>query len=254
MRPSRFLPPCLAALLLSTLPSTARGECDLLEALVLPSEDTGDLPTRPSLFVFVPRVGPRLGPKRPELRVEDARGLVTVRWQAVRSAHDGMKVYRAVLGTPEPGELRVSIPRPNYSFHERVHQVEERPSSDPKVSATILAQDSHDTLCPSELTRRLVMSVEAPAYRVVFARSRKDWLAGRTRSIVVPGQPERQYSPQTKSYQLTGRHVAVLGSPSCFGVTFPWRQEVYLGLSALRTDGTETPLPREPTRVKPPCK
>jgi hypothetical protein len=180
---------------------------------------------------------------------------VAVRWHSVRSDHDGMKVYRAALGTPEPGELRIAIPLPNTSLEERIHQVEAAlPSRAPKVPALILAQDSQDSLCPSELTRRLVMSDEAPAYRVVFAYSREDWLAGRTRSIVVPGQPETQYSPGTKSYSLTGRHVAVLGRPSCFGVTFPWWEELYLGLSALRADGTETPLPQEPTRVKPPCK
>jgi hypothetical protein len=84
---------------------------------------------------------------------------------------------------------------------------------------------------------------------VTFASSREDYLAGRTRSLLIPGRADGYGGVKT------GRGRVQLGDITCFADSFEWKQEpVYLGVTALLADGSETPLPVEPVRVEPPLK
>jgi hypothetical protein len=239
----------LAFLGLTVLPTTAHGMCVGYSSGDLHGADV--LPMRGRIYLFV-----RKGRPRPVYEAADAQGqLLPITWRVVSQAleHD---VYRLEFRPLLPGPGRIfsrefdgeRVERATYMMTEKW-----KPEA-PDVPVRILAQGSgFNEVCPVTHTRDLAVSLRAPAYRVTFATSEEDYLAGRTRSLVIPGENEVRY--EAGQVVETGRGLVRLGNISCFGDSFSWENgPVFLGVTALLSDGSETPLPPQPTRVEPPPK
>ena len=91
--------------------------------------------------------------------------------------------------------------------------------------------------------RILELSVAASAYRVLASDSLADWIAGRRSVLLYPG-PEKAETSSSKVY---------LGDRVCGGTSFEWRGPgAWIGVVALFSDGSESPMPTHPTYVTSP--
>ncbi len=202
----------LAVLGLTVLPTTAHGMCVGFSSGDLYGADV--LPMRGRVYLFV-----RKGRPRPVYEAEDAQGrALPITWRVVSQAleHD---VYRLEFRPLLPGRVRVFSREYDGARVERAtYAVTERWTSEaPDVPVRILGQGSgFNDICPVTHTRDLAVSLRAPAYRVTFAYTSEDYVAGRTRSLVIPGESEVRY--EEKQLVETGRGIVRLGDISCFGI------------------------------------
>jgi hypothetical protein len=251
MRSLAFRPAVLslAVLGLTVLPATAHGICVGYSSGELHGTDV--LPMRGRVYLFVHK-----GYPRPVYEVEDSQGrALPITWRVISQAlkHD---VYRLEFRPLLPGRVRVFSREYDGARVERESYVvtEKWKPEAPDVPVRILAQgSSFNDGCPATHTRDLAVSHRAPVYRVTFAYTPEDYVAGRTRSLVIPGESEVRYEEMQRVE--TGRGLVRLGNISCFGDAFAWEERpVFLGVTALLSDGNETPLPAQPTRIEPPPK
>ncbi|MGC4116740.1 MAG: hypothetical protein QM765_19705 [Myxococcales bacterium] len=92
--------------------------------------------------------------------------------------------------------------------------------------------------CSFQQSRNLATSVEAPAFRLEWARSAQDYRQGRREKVVLPASRQGEL------------WVIKLGHLDCVGWTFPWEGgDVFVGVAGLHEDGSETPPDPEPFRV-----
>lgn len=99
--------------------------------------------------------------------------------------------------------------------------------------------ESHsEWTCSWQSTRNLRLNVGAPAFRVEWAFSAKDFAERRRESRVLPSFGEENDRVE-------------LGHVDCLGRTFDWDgQPAFVGLTALHEDGSETP-PESAVQVDP---
>jgi hypothetical protein len=239
----RLLALPLAVLALLMLPSEAQGSCGFSSAGHLFTSDVHPMRARVYLFVIK-------GRRRPVYEAKDSQGRsLPITWRNMSEALN-FDVYRLEFRPMLPGVVVLSSPEAPDWPSTPVRVSERWTPEAPDVPVRILEQDfTHFPFCPYEHTRNLVVPLNAPLYRVTFASSREDYLAGRTRSLLIPGRADSYGGVKT------GRGLVRLGDIGCFADSFGWTQEpVFLGVTALLADGSETPLPTEPVRVEPPPK
>ena len=103
-------------------------------------------------------------------------------------------------------------------------------------------ESSYVWTCSYEQLRRLILPKLAPAFRVEWATTRDDYLGGKRRAVVVPGDATD-----------AGRSNVALGYVDCEGATFEWgTSPIYAGVAALYEDGSEDPVGRQPVLIQPP--
>ncbi|WP_375767638.1 hypothetical protein NR798_39085 [Archangium gephyra] len=232
----------LVALALLMLPTEAQGSCGFPSAGALLTSDVHPMRARVYLFVIK-------GRRRPVYEAKDSQGrLIPITWRTMSESLN-FDVYRLEFRPMLPGVVVLSSPEEPGRTTGIVVSERWKPEA-PDVPVRILEQDfSYVDGCPYEHTRDLFVSLVAPLYRVTFASSREDYLAGRTRSLLIPGRAD------SRDGVKTGRGLVQLGDIACFSDSFDWKKEpVFLGVTALLADGSETPLPAEPVRVEPPPK
>jgi len=232
----------IVALALLVIPSEARGICAVSGGGYPQSGDVH--PMRARVYLFVSK-----GERRPVYEAEDSQGRpLSITWRALPQAlnHD---VYRLEFRPLLPGSATLFWRDGRGERSPMMSVVVSERWKAPDEPVRILEQEfNFFDGCPRTHTRDLVVSIIASAYRVTFASSREDYLAGRTRSLIIPGEAHSD-----ERGIRTGRGLVRLGHLTCFGDSFSWAEgPVFLGVTALLADGTETPLPAEPTRVEPP--
>lgn len=240
----------MALLFVLLAPSAAQAKCAAPRPIFSPPPGTA-LPPKATLWFFVPR-----SLHDPKLSVKDEQGRalifsatplpeqsppaflvievrVDARAQAERDAAKRIIIEHAVpwqekrarveyaLGAPEP---------PRASGVEIVGQ----------------GETHHRWTCSHQSTIDLALSVDAPAYRVEWAETAEDWANGRHRSVILPPDLARFFG------QAGGSRLQ-LGYVNCMGATLEWKTpQIWVGVSALMSDGTQTPLARAPARLERP--
>jgi hypothetical protein len=164
---------------------------------------------RARVYLFV-----RKGERRPVYEVEDSQGRpLPITWRALPQAlnHD---VYRLEFRPLLPGSATLfwrdgrgeRIPMMSVMVSERWKA--------PDEPMRILEQEfSFFDGCPRTHTRNLVVSIIASAYRVTFASSREDYLAGRTRSLIIPGEAHADGRGIASTTSPPGRVSGTSSSP-----------------------------------------
>lgn len=114
------------------------------------------------------------------------------------------------------------------------------------VNVTRAEHDVWSWTCSHTDAFYLWPSVDAPAYRVEWARTADDYRQGRRQSLVVPHDPAVFFADPDAT-ALIG-----LGFLSCLGETFdPAELPVYVGVTALHPDGSEDDASPEPAVIGP---
>ncbi|MBI5543526.1 MAG: hypothetical protein HY901_06525 [Deltaproteobacteria bacterium] len=114
----------------------------------------------------------------------------------------------------------------------------------PVSSVGIAGMDAEESkwTCSFQQTRNLLLTVDAPAFRLEWAKTAEDYHQRRREALVLP------------AFRQGGKTLVKLGHLDCVGWTFPWTGgDVFVGVAALHADGSETPAASEPFRLARPA-
>ena len=238
----------------------------------------GELPARPTVFVFIPRTMlPRVAvpavvdvPEEPDewASIEEMAFLIPPTDPDERECHPIFEVTTS-LGAHVPVTVREEA---SDDSTERVFALtidasgsevdvsfrsEGAPAQRHLLGRLVIGETGkarvraeavrvtgvHSTFALHAEGQALELSVAATAFRVLAADSLADWIAGRRSVRVYPG-------PETDE---ASRGALYLGERVCGGTSFPWRRPgAWIGVVALFSDGSESPMPAQPTFVTSP--
>jgi hypothetical protein len=234
----------------------ARAECAVVD-FVLAEDPSEQLPPDPVIHLFV--YSGQAHDERTPLRVLSNEGHpLAVELKRVDVAAGGgrtpVAVYQARLRTGSARAFVVYLrgERPvEFKIDPRWRGVAGAPVQITQIGV------STGAVCPQELTRDLGLSVKAAAYIVEWAKSEDDYRSGKRQRRWLPFQ-----LPLAESFGVIDEEAAPvqpagrlqLGEPACLGRNFVWPsgRPVYVGVVAILPDGSQTPLPQQPTRVAAP--
>ncbi len=238
----------VAAALLLALPSAAAAECMMAGSFFSP-EAGAIVPPDPVLFYFASpwaaegttfTAKDAEGKPLPVAATQVTKADAHVAFRVAVKASAGAVVVEARRGTGTPVEARYRVGAPGGCAAEKPVEIR---------SAKV---ESYAWTCSHQSTKNLVVSVEAPAYRVEWSRSEADFRAGKREKVVVPHRMERFFHWGEKPWAPPGPGQVELGHVNCMGHTLRWDAPAYwVGVAALHEDGTEDP-PAGPVRVEAP--
>lgn len=220
------------AAMVSLVPVDASGKCMSLVSRFEPASGAV-VPSAPVLRLFVPahRVA-----GLPVVTATDAAGRAVKVVVTSESATDAFNSYRVSFGSLAKGDLMVRFVD-KYDISNYVAYTVDPAWAAPKAVPPKVKVTRTETswTCSHQLTRNLEFSSVAPAYRVSFAAN-KAALASPVSSIVLPAnvQPVWNSSEPVKKASIEIGHV------DCMGYTHKWSGGMWVRVTALRPDGSET--------------
>ncbi|MFN7131758.1 MAG: hypothetical protein ACK4N5_06730 [Myxococcales bacterium] len=229
----------LCAVIMLGAPEAA-AKCASRSSWLAPGSGTA-LPKKPSLYLFVPKGGEYpLPASQLPLTLSDAktRKLVVHRVTAL-DGQPSFDAYRIDILDSGAFTLHVRLSFGEWDELQATYEVGRAEAKRDPGAVRILStsESAYRWTCSWHATRNLHVSTSAPAFRVEFASSAEAYASGPRGKVTVDASRGNELQ---------------LGHVNCGGFTFPWGDEpLYLGVVALFSDGSESPLPREPTRVEP---
>lgn len=197
------------------------------------------VPAEPQVYLFAPTFG-----DREVSRVETSVGTVTL---SPLSAVGDFRAYAVKLVNAPAGRtvtLRAfDDERELASTVLRTARPQPRDDAAEPLRVVGITSEYRRWSCSHQRTRNLELSRAAPMYRVEWARTRQDYLDGKREHLALPGV----------GVWSRGERTIELGHVNCAGHTFRFeRRPIFVGVAALRHDGTVVAAPDEPTVVTPP--
>lgn len=235
------------ALVVGTLAATsAAAMCMGPGVFLAPAAGTA-LPENPTLFLFVPSFR-----QVPEVtaRTEEGERPVTV---SALSTGPALTSYQIRIEVEAGSVLSVHMRDPRRKSDVTVSRFAVVPSlqsgTEPVTILVTEAEIFHWT-CSFQKTQNIRLSEPAaPAYRVEWSRTVAAYGSGLQQSVVVPATMLAFFDPaEAAAYP---QPVLELGHVNCFGNTLEWPGEdpLYVGITALQTDGTERQVTDVPMRL-----
>ncbi|MCC7381732.1 MAG: hypothetical protein IT384_07860 [Deltaproteobacteria bacterium] len=237
-----------AVVLLVLSAASSFAKCRAPSPILTPAPGS-ELPPDPVLWFFArPQV------KAPPLRARDANGhAIAIEITDLKEeSAPAFRVMRLRLrtGAQAEGKIVVEYVEPWSDEWKRAeYTIVNRPAS-PAAGVEILRQSERQYAwtCSYQSTVDLSVSIVAPSYRVEWSSTLEDYRAGLRRAVVLPGDLSRLFGGSSEDPSTIS-----LGHVDCTGTTLEWKDPaIFVGVSALFSDGTATPMPASPTRLERP--
>ena len=228
------------------MPLDAAADCMAARSFIAPV--TGStLPANPVLYAFVPWDLPT-----PGVEVDAGGASVTAKIEHL-STNDTFKSYRITIERAVAGEITVQVllrVEDSVSvWAEARYTLDpgwQKATQDRECRTTIVGKEQSGWTCSHNMTYNLEPSVQAIAYRLEWSTSAEDHAAGKRDSAVFPASLDGFFDPKQTGVTPTIK----LGHANCLSNTFRWPAAlVYVGLTALHQDGSETPAVGTPVQV-----
>ncbi len=201
------------------------------------------IPQNATLLVFVPNHR-----EHPKVEVLDTRGeKLSVKVEQV-SKTPAFKTLKIQLQAKNTKKIKVRLTDRYKRSTEASYIVRPqwRPSSTSGIEILGSEKKQFQWTCSGQKSQNLTLT-SAPGvtgFAVHWAESEALYRAGATKRFLVPTHMERFFGGKSKA------SVIELGQINCVGMTFRWKQPmIYLGITAVHADGSESPLAGAPVAL-----
>ena len=236
------------------LAADAQAKCAAPQPVIFAGADK-TVPADPVLYLF----WPHHGSERIALTARDEKDRPLRLELTAVDKNEAFSVHRIKLTTGGARTVKLKLPEEPYSFR-RVSEWSFR--VDPAWAAAAAAaangslavrEVSTSWTCSYQLSQNLQVPQPAAAFRVAIADSEADYRAGRLRSALFPYHMRLFFAPYGDKPEPPAQGEIQLGHSNCVGASFTWpAHPVYVGVFALRPDGSEAAVGQAPVRLEPP--
>ncbi len=227
--------------------SSALGEakCKGPSTFIAPASGAA-IPQKATLLVFVPRHR-----EQPKVEVLNARGeRLSVAIETL-SKTPAFKTLALQLRAGSSKRVKVRLLGQYGRITEASYKVRSpwTPPANSGIEVLGSEEEHFRWTCSSQKSQnlRLTSAPGVVGFAVHWAESEALYRAGATQRFLVPTSMERFFGSKPKE------SVVELGQINCTGSTFDWKQPmIYLGITAVYVDASESPLASAPVALKRP--
>lgn len=220
----------------------AEAKCKGPSTFIAPAPGAA-IPQNATLLVFVPNHR-----DHPKVEALDTRGgKLSIKVEEI-SKTPAFKTLKIQLQAKNTKKIKVRLTDQYQRSTEASYTVRPqwRPSNNSGIEVLGSQKEQFRWTCSSQKSQNLTLT-SAPdvvGFAVHWAESEALYRAGATERFVVPTHMERFFRLKSKE------SVIELGQINCIGMTFGWKQPmIYLGITAIHVDGSESPLASAPVAL-----